>query len=147
MGNRHNAWGNPVTSPRRTSIRTQLFALAFGVAAPVIGLLGYLLYLDAGNAVDRAGDAALRLAQTTAAETGKYFNQNRAFMERMAKRPMIRAMDPARCDPLINDLQPLTVALVAIYVANLKGELICSNQPIPAGVTIADREWFRRATR
>ena len=112
-----------MTSIRRTSIRTQLSVLVFGVAAPLLGLLGYLLYLEASSAADRAGEAVVRLAHRTAGETERYFANNRSWMERAAQRPRIKALDPDDCDPLIKDVQSLSPRLVSVYLANRKGEL------------------------
>ncbi len=128
----------------RASIHSYLVALVVAVAAPLLALLGYLLYLEAGNAVDRAGQAAVQLAQRTAAETERYFDGNRSWMERAARRAAIREMNPRNCDPLIKDLQSLAPRIFAIYMTNRRGELICSGQPAPAGTTFADREWFKR---
>ena len=70
-------------------------------------------------------------------------------MRRIGQRPLVRAVDPKRCDPIFADLHDLNPKFANIGVINPSGSVICSAVPQPQGkpTSLAHTEWFLRAMR
>jgi PAS domain S-box-containing protein len=115
------------------------------VAAPLAGLIAYLLYDSARRDEEHAAGLAMQMAVTTADRTARYVDTARAALEAVARRPMIRAMDPANCDPHLADLREAYGHATNIVVIDLEGRIICGATPPPPGTVLrtADDEMLR----
>ncbi|MCX7669810.1 MAG: hypothetical protein N2439_07050, partial [Anaerolineae bacterium] len=89
------------------SIRTHLFLLTILVALPFIGLLAYTAYVKAQMDVQRGRNMSSNIAQIVAAYTGQFIAEAADTLARLAGRPLVRAMDPGRCDPIFADVLAL----------------------------------------
>jgi diguanylate cyclase (GGDEF)-like protein len=129
------------------SIRAHLFALVLAVAIPLFALLSYDLYQDAEDNAQQVNASSLALAQITASDTEHFLKDTEELMQRVAQRPLVRAVDPQRCDPIFTDLHDVNPKFANIGVIGTSGNVICSAVPQPAGkpVSFARTEWFRRA--
>ena len=63
-------------------------------------------------------------------------------LEAVARRPLVRAMDAARCDPRLADLVDLYPRAGSLIVVDREGVILCSSRPMPRDtvVRIADEE-------
>jgi PAS domain S-box-containing protein len=111
------------------SIRSQLLALALAVGVP-LALLGALnLYFAAEADARLARARVLHLAEITASDTARFLGQAHNVLNGLAARPEVRALDPARCDPLLKDVLGLSPRFANAVTMKLDGEVICSATP------------------
>ena len=128
---------------RRWPIRAQLFGLVLVIATPLIGLLAYTTYTAAQDAAQQAGAAALGLAQLTAANIRQTLSESHNILSQLAKRPLVQAVDPGQCDPLLMDLPHLYPEFVYIVVVGISGQPICPAVPAAQLAAISEQPWFQ----
>jgi PAS domain S-box-containing protein len=130
---------------RNRSVGVELAILVVIIAAPLAGLIAYLLYDTARRDEENAAGLAMQMAVTTADRASRYIETARGELEAVARRPLVRAMDPQRCDPQLADLRELYGHPTNIVVINLEGRIICGATPPPRGVVVltADEELLR----
>lgn len=131
----------------RLPIRTQLLLLVAAVALPFGGLLTYLNVDRAENDLATASAAGRSVAQAAANDVERLVADARMQLETLALRPLIRAVDPARCDPLLADLRPLDPAYANVGVIDPAGRVVCSGVPLSGGqpVSVAAGAGFQSA--
>jgi len=127
------------------TIRGELALFATVIALPLVALIAFGLYDRAREEFAAAGDIALRLAQSSGDYAANYVDDLRTTLEAVAHRPLVRAMDPNRCDPDLEDLLELYPRAASFIVVDLDGGIICSAPPRRDGgiVRIADEELLR----
>ena len=130
------------------SIRFQLLLLVLAVAVPIIGLVLYSTYKGLQLEAQQARTAALNLAQLTAAHTDQQLADSENFLKQIAQRPLIQAMDPARCDPFLEEFSELFPQYTGLGVVDLSGQTICSGNLAERSALpwVGDRPWFRTVT-
>jgi len=121
---------------RSRSVGVELARLVAIVALPLAGLIAYILYDAARRDEEHAAGLALQMAVTTADRAANYVDSLRRALETVAKRPMIRAMDPEHCDPGLAELREFYGHPSNIVVINLDGRIICGATPPPKGVVV-----------
>ncbi len=131
----------------RYPIRIQLFALVAAVVLPLAGMLAYTIFADAQHAIGQAKSAARALAAITASDAARVVASNQDALRLMSRRPLVREVDAARCDPLLHEFRELFPRFANIGVINLAGDVLCSAVPQPGGkpASVAKTEWFQRA--
>jgi len=85
----------------RWSIRTHLFALLMTTLLPLIGLFAYLPVQDRQDQEQKVREVTGTLSQLIAANTHGFLSGSETLLQHLAGRPLIRALDPAHCDPLL----------------------------------------------
>jgi PAS domain S-box-containing protein len=116
--------------PHRFSIRVRLVGLVLGVALPLVALEAWNLYSDAEEDSRAARLQVLHLAEITAAETARFLGQAHGIVRGLAARPAIRALDPARCDPILGDVLALAPRFANVATMTLDGTVVCSGVPV-----------------
>jgi PAS domain S-box-containing protein len=132
---------------RSWSIRTQLLGLVLAVGLPLAALHGYDLYRVDAAAHASARDAGLAMARVVARSLQQQLDRRRARAEGLAARPLVRALDPLRCDPMLGMLLEAdpTIANVATFDAG--GALVCSARPVrPDAARLVERGDSKRPT-
>jgi diguanylate cyclase (GGDEF)-like protein/PAS domain S-box-containing protein len=118
---------------RAGSVASQLALLVLVVTAPLAGLTAYLLHASAQADLARAADTARQMAATTADRTQRQVESLRTMLEALARRPLVRAMDPQRCEPALADLLQLQPRASNIVMVDREGRIICGAIPPPPG--------------
>ena len=134
---------------RRWSIHNQLYALVLAVAMPLIGLMAYTIYSNTKNEIRQASTEAVGLARITAKHAEELLDITRQLLARLAQRPLVYALDPATCDPLLSRLLELHPDFANIITTNLAGEVVCSVAPVSKekfGFLPAS-DWFKEVVR
>ncbi|MBA3875461.1 MAG: hypothetical protein C0498_00760 [Anaerolinea sp.] len=127
------------------SIRAQVFGIVLAVAIPLTGAVAALGLVDARSAVERSGEASHALAQEVAARIGANLALGEARLRTIAKRPLVAALDPARCDPGLRDLLTVMPEYANIVVSDATGLVLCSVVPRPGGQPVGTTaRWFAR---
>src|SRR6185503_15535267 len=121
---------------RSRSVGVELARLVVIVALPLAGLIAYFLYDAARRDEEHAAGLALQMAVTTADRAANYVDSVRRALETVARRPMIRAMDPEHCDPQLSELREFYGKPANIVVINLEGRIVCGATPPPKGVVV-----------
>ena len=131
----------------RFSIRSLLLLLVAAFSVPVLALLGFIMHGAVRQSVAETQSTARMLSVVAAADVGRVIRTNRDFLEQMAARPLIRALDPERCDPVLREFRELFPIFANMFVVERSGRLFCSAVPEPGGkpVSAAKADWFREA--
>ncbi len=137
---------------RSTSGRPILFELArlaAVVALPLLGVIALLLFDAARRDIAHATDEARTVADETAARTERFLGDFRGTLEAISQRPLVRAMDPANCDPALPTLRELYPRAGNILVVDTEGWILCGAKPPPGGerIRILDMELHQALMR
>ena len=131
---------------RSWSIRGWLGSLVAVVALPLLLLLTWIFVLQLQRELRDARDAALRIAQSTAARIRAQHETSSALLRQMAGRPAIRDFDGVTCDSLfpIVDFFPQWADLL-FY--DLTGRVVCSANPQgdDRSISLAAQKWIPHA--
>ena len=114
------------------STRTQLFLLIAVLALPLAALIARNLYHDLAAQREATAGIALRLAENTAAETSRFLSDAQTALAGLSQRPLTRALDPQRCDPLFKDIAGLYPQFANVLTIDHAGDPVCSAVPLPA---------------
>ena len=120
----------------RRPILFELARLAAVVALPLLAVIAFLLFDGARREVAHATDEARGIADETAARTERFLGDFRATLEAVAQRPLVRAMDPANCDPALPTLRELYPRAGNIIVVDREGWILCGAKPPPGGARL-----------
>jgi len=129
----------------RASIRVQLFALALAIALPLGAMLVFVLAHSYWRSRDQAEAELLRIAETTGKNLDAAIRVERQRLEVLARRPLIRALDPDCSDPILRNFLELHPEFVNLVIRNRDGETVCSllpQRPSPAAVA-REFPWLR----
>ena len=132
---------------RAPSIRARLALLVLAVVLPLTATLAYLLVSDRSDDQQSALDSSLAVANLATANISRLLEDSRSQLAWIAERPLVRAVDPGRCDPIVRDFPGLHSEFTNLAVVDLSGRVVCSALPQPGGqlVSVADAPWFRTA--
>ncbi len=128
------------------SIRAHLLLLVLALAIPLVVAMGLEIVGQMQQAVDHTKSALRTLAKTMVTNTGGKIVSASQTLERLALRPLVQAVDPAHCDPLLADLLTLNPDYANAVYTNLDGLVVCSAVPQPGGklVNIGSTPWFKK---
>ena len=127
-----------------SSLRARLILLVLLSLLPAFGLIFYDAWKERLHATAAAGDKALGLARTAAAEQRRLISETRRFLGRLAQERHWGLTDPATCSALLADHLKQHPEYLNLGVINLKGDLECSALPLKVAINVADRTYFRR---
>jgi two-component system sensor histidine kinase UhpB len=99
-------------------------------AVPLCLYIGAELWREAQQAEQQARQLVLSIAATAAATTRTRLREAQFFAAALARRPLVRALDSTRCDPLLESLLPLLPHYANISVLWPDGQFVCSAVPI-----------------
>ena len=128
------------------SIRTRVVLLTLLIALPAAGMLGWLLAAELQQSRDAAYDDLRRLATGTATNLQHKLAQSETELSWLAVRPLVRALNPKHCDPIVAEFVPLSPEYLRVEVRDAQGRLICPHLPNPApALNAAQSLWFQQA--
>jgi len=127
------------------TIRGEFGLFAVSLALPLVGLIGYGLYDRARDEFAATETRTRRLAESSADRAAQYVADLRNTLEAIARRPLVRAMDRARCDPSLADLVDLYPRAGSLIVVDNEGMILCSSRPLPRDrvLRIVDEDLLR----
>ena len=132
---------------RRPTIRGQLLGLALAVIVPVAGAVIYAIVDASRTSLAQAERGIENLAATTASAVEARLTENEQLLSRLAQRPLVKAMDPRRCDPIAEGFARLHPDYVNLAVRDARGNAICSLLPIPPASVVIQFPWVQQAIR
>lgn len=124
---------SPDARPRRSwSFRAQLYLLIAAVAVPIVLLIGVDAYREAQRAREQGQQAASELAKDAAADAQAVLDEGRSILMRLAARPLVRALDHGRCDPLLLEFLGLQPHFTNAMTVAADGGVRCAAVEPPA---------------
>ncbi|MEO8137239.1 MAG: diguanylate cyclase, partial [Betaproteobacteria bacterium] len=113
---------------------------------PLVLVLGYAVYEDYQTAYRDANESVARVAEVTAAAAQELSSNVRATLDYLARDPLVKAMDPARCSSAIKDLHAVNPPFLSIITTDRDGYFICSASPLPSDrkLRVVDLDMVRR---
>lgn len=128
------------------SIRGALALFVVALALPLVALIAYNLVESSRREIADAEATVRRVAENGADLAARFVEDTRLAVEPVSRRPLVRAMDPARCDPGLKDLLELYPRAGNFLVVNREGRIICGAIPPPRDrvVRIADEALLRQ---
>ena len=136
------------TARRAWSVRSRLLLLILVFVLPGSAVFAWLL-ADDWQQAGAAAHARVKLqADRTASRLAIELQDREAVLRRFAERPLVRALDPQRCDPLISQYIDLHPEFLAIGVRDLDANVICAYRSnAPPAARVAAFGWFQQAVR
>lgn len=95
-------------------------------ALPLFLLLGYQIAHEAKMDVDNARQTVKSLALVTATDTAAALSETERIARTLSERPLVRALDPAHCDPFLNEFRNLNHHYANIATVDMHGNSPCS---------------------
>ena len=129
---------------RSLPLGAQINLLLLLVIVPFLGTLAYQYWSDVKLARENAGERLRLVARAVAADANSDFADVQDLLALMARRPLIRAVDPARCDPFVEQFAQLHPDWANVGVVDLAGRLVCGAERYHGSkrFAIADRSLF-----
>ena len=139
---------SPRPASRAWSVRSRLLLLILVFVLPGSAVFTWLLVGEWHQAGAGANARVKLLADSTANQLASEWQEREIVMKRFAERPLIRALDPARCDPLAFEFVALHPEYSSLDVRDLAANAVCSARPNPPGAAqVAKLPWFQQAVR
>lgn len=136
-------------SPKpRLSIRKQLYLLIAGGVVLLVLTAVYEAYQQGLARQDSIGRTSLQLATVTAADAEGFLSESEQLLARLSQRPLVKALDPRRCDPLIREFREVQPRYENALTYDLGGRVVCSAANSDEAGTAADvRESLEKTAR
>lgn len=135
---------------RHWSIRARIVLLMLTVLLPVAAMLAWLLATDLKLAREAGYARVTILRDHAAADVDRRLTRTRAILARLADRPLVKSLDPERCDPAIGAITRLQPEFGALTVSDLRGRALCTTEGDavrPPTSTLQGAPWFEEAVR
>src|SRR5512146_424947 len=120
-----------MTFMHRLSIRNQLLLMVLAVLVPAAGLVAWYI----GHYWQEARKAAYArvkiVADNTASNLENILRDNEAVLSQLAERPLIRALDPTHCDPVLAQYISVRPEYSTLAVRDAQANIVCSLLPNP----------------
>jgi PAS domain S-box-containing protein len=131
---------------KRLSIRAQIGLFGVTILMPLIAMLVWLLAQDLRHARESAYAKVDIVAAAAAQDIQLYLEQADGVLRRLAERPLVRALEPRHCDPLLADYVQLNPEFTTYGARDLEGRIVCSYRadPIPR-LDAQHFPWFMQA--
>lgn len=89
-------------------------------------LVASVLAAEAHRARDTAHEKVRILAVGSAADLQRVLDRFASVLERLSDRPLVKAMDPQRCDPLVSEFVRLIPVALGYAVRDAGGSILCA---------------------
>ncbi|MEO5772312.1 MAG: cache domain-containing protein, partial [Burkholderiaceae bacterium] len=131
---------------RPWSVRQQLLLLILVIAISGAALFAWLFAREWQLAQSHAYDRARLLAEGTASRLSTELQARERVLRRFAERPLVRALDPARCDPLIAEYTEVHPEFTGLDLRDVAGNVVCAYRAnAPGAAQVAIQAWFQSA--
>lgn len=120
------AYRSPTPRTDGTSLPTLLALLVSSAALPLLLLLAYHFAREAQVGRKTGNEWVRTLAAITATDAAAAMGEAERLGRSLAERPLVRSLDPARCDPLIAEQLKLNRHFANIATVDAHGNSMCS---------------------
>jgi len=130
------------------TVRTRLIGLVLAIVLSFGAMLAWILSQEAAQAREAAYAQARVLADNAVQTLEGLLGEDQVLLARMAARPLVAALDPAHCDPLIKEYLSLQPQYTTLSLRDLAGNVICSHYTNPIRqYNETDHPWFFESAR
>ncbi len=128
------------------SIRGQILLLVLTLVLPFGAMLAWFMSAHFQHISDHAHERVRSIADNTTDNLQRYLRQNEAVLARLAATPLVRAMRPGDCDPILAEFGKMKSEFVNLVVRDRSGSIVCSLRPLPVDLHTASHvPWLRKA--
>ncbi len=128
----------------RLPLRLQLGFLVLAILVPVFGAMGWYLVQERHRTRDRVVVALSGRAELIAVSLRAFLDRNEGVLGRLAQRPLVSALDPSRCDPILQQYASLQPEFINVVVRDLRGNTVCAMHAATASsAELAAFPWFK----
>lgn len=117
----------------RRSVRVKIVLLVLTMLLPAAAMLAWMLALHLRQAREAAYAKVQILAVGTRDNVERLLRQSEAVLERLAERPLVKALDPKRCDPVLAEFVQIYREFGQLMLRDASGRVVCAYLPDPAG--------------
>ncbi|MBM3554422.1 MAG: diguanylate cyclase [Alphaproteobacteria bacterium] len=110
----------------RLSIRTWLLIVAMAAAVPFLVILIFDTFHDHRWLEAEATRQAGQIARMVATEAESLAEETRPLLAYYAARPLVRALDPERCDPLLAEFTMRRPQYANLITVDMRGRIVCA---------------------
>ena len=134
------------TLRRPRSLRVLQALLVTATALPMVALLVYSLKQEALAEMEHSRSYVVGLADVAAADTSARLSEYERVAALLAQRPLVRDMNPERCDPLLQEVAGQNKHLANVATVNLDGLSVCTLLRPADGVrrNIGNPSWLQK---
>jgi PAS domain S-box-containing protein len=132
----------------RLPIRAQLLLLGLAVGLPAISLFTWHAFEKVDGARQEAYAQVRVLAGGVALQLDAFLADQEAMLGRVAARPLVKALDPKRCDPALLEFAALHPEFMSMGLRDTAGRLVCTSNANPIRIERPGQEqWFEDGLR
>src|SRR3990170_2269383 len=130
----------------KLSIRRLLYLVLMVLLIPPSLLLAYSIYSSYREEINSIHLRSLTLARNSSDDAVSLVKEARYILDNLLGRPLIRALDSNRCDPILHDLMRWHREFANLSTMDRSGQVICNSSSRPGQVlpNYGHREWFGR---
>lgn len=133
------------TARRGFTLQQQLILLAILITLPFLVHALWVAWHESKRDRDNQIDSALAVTRLVAAEVSQAMIHTRQLLALFAAAIDHQKPLHSLCEPMLRDMVRQQPIYYQAVVAGPDGSIVCGVNPVPAGSTIADREYFQRA--
>ncbi|NJD88889.1 MAG: PAS domain S-box protein [Betaproteobacteria bacterium] len=137
-----------ISRAMRLPIRAQLLLLGLAVGLPAASLFAWHALEKSNEARQEAYARVTLLAGNVATQLDLFLADQEALLARVAERPLMKALDPKRCDPALLEFASLHPEFMSMGLRDATGRLVCTTNPKPIRIEGSGQApWFDEALR
>ncbi len=126
-------------------MRLKLVAVAVAALAPVVAMLGYNEYAMRSQRDAEVRAQAAQAARQASSEVERIVEGLYSLLISVRSMPAVQNLDAAVCNASLRSVASSVPNIRMIFVLDLQGTPVCGSVETPAGVTFADRDYFKAA--
>ena len=126
-------------------MRLKLVAVAVAALAPVVAMLGYNEYAMRSQRDAEVRAQAAQAARQASSEVERIVEGLHSLLISVRSMPAVQNLDAAVCNASLRSVASSVPNIRMIFVLDLQGTPVCGSVETPAGVTFADRDYFKAA--
>ena len=115
----------------RRSVRVKIVLLVLTTLLPAAAMLAWLLAVHLREAREAAHAKVEILAVSTRDDVERLLKQAEAVLTRLAERPLVKALDPSRCDTVVTEFVQLYPQFSRLGLLDAQGRIVCAYLPDP----------------
>jgi two-component sensor histidine kinase len=125
-------------------MKMKLVAVAVAALVPVVALLAYNEVTARFQRNEEVRAGAAQAARQAASEVERIIEGLHSLLIAVSAMPSVRDLDAARCSEALTSVASKVGNIRTIFAVDPQGRPVCGSMPV-AGLSFADRDYFRRA--
>ena len=118
-----------IANVSRWPVRAQLVYLLVLVLVPVFAIVSWNLANDRRHARQQANAEVQATSERVSEALSRILAANEGLLRRLAARPLVQALDPNQCDPMLREFVALHPEFPNLVLADAQGRVVCVVAP------------------